>query len=114
MRYVLMFLAAGLVAPSTVSAQENAAQQLSTPERKPPKRLAKILAKGDGLTRETAYKVATVEQEYEIVRYFGFRPEKQALVMDGRAFDLITGSDSHTGKVREFWFDISSFYGFGL
>lgn len=114
MRYVVMLAAACLAAPSGVWAEENPPQQRLAPEQKPPKGLAKILAKNDGLTRETAFKVGAVKQEYQIVRYFGFEPEKQALVMDKHAYDVITATNPKTGETREFWFDISSFYGFGF
>lgn len=77
----------------------------------PSKKIAKILAKGDGLTRETAYTVSSVNQEYEILRYLGLKPISQSLVMDKKAFDQFTAVDEITGEERNVWFDISKFFG---
>ena len=77
-----------------------------------PKGIAKILAKADGSTPENAIKVRSVGQEYEIIRALGYRPGSQALVTDkGKAYDRLTVTHAQTGEQREFWFDISSFYG---
>ena len=74
-----------------------------------------IVAASDGATEATAYEVSSVRQEYEILRYLGLQPGRQALVMkDGKAYDVITASDPATGETRKIWFDISSFYGSGF
>ena len=79
----------------------------------PSKRIAKVLAKGDGLSRESAYRVRSVREEYEILRVFGLTPGKQSLVIgpNGKAYDTLEGTDPRTGQTLEMWFDISSFYG---
>ncbi|MFN3516835.1 MAG: DUF4919 domain-containing protein [Novosphingobium sp.] len=77
----------------------------------PPKSIAKALKSGDGLTEKTAYKVSSVRQEYEILRYLGLEPRMQALVINKKAYDVITAVDPATGKERKVWFNISSFYG---
>lgn len=106
---LIMSVVAALSLQAPVFADDPAPDATIT-EHLPPKSLRKILAKGDGLTKETAYKVKSVRQEYEIVEYFGMRPGRQALVVDGKAYDVVTASDPETGKTREFWFDVSAFY----
>lgn len=75
------------------------------------KRLAKILARGDGRSANTAYKVTSVGQEYEILRVLGFVSHRQALVMQDKTYDVLSAENPETGEKREFWFDISAFFG---
>jgi hypothetical protein len=79
-------------------------------------RIAKVMGKTDGKTRETAYKVKSVDDEYEILRRLGLRPNGQSLVMDdkGHPYDMLQAVDPATGKEVELWFDIGSFFGKGL
>jgi hypothetical protein len=75
------------------------------------KHIEKIMSKGDGASRATAYKVGSVRDEYEIVRLLGLETKRQALIVEKKAYDLLTVVDPATGNERELWFDISSFYG---
>jgi hypothetical protein len=75
------------------------------------KRIAKVVAKGDGKTQETAYKVRSVAEEYLILDYLGLAPQAQALVAGKKTFDRIEAKDPRTGTTHTIWFDISSFYG---
>lgn len=80
-------------------------------------RIAKILASADGKTRETAYPVGAVSEEYDLLRALGFKPKEQALIVEGKkAFDVLTVIETRSGEDRKVWFDISSFFGheFGL
>ena len=77
----------------------------------PPKTIAKALKSGDGLSQATAYKVSSVAQEYEILRYLGLQPRVQSLIIGKKPYDVIRAVDPVTGKEREVWFDISKFFG---
>ena len=83
------------------------------PLEKPSGRVAKILQSGDGRTKTTAFKVKSVQEEYQILRVYGLEPGIQALDVepDGRAFDSLTAKNPRTGVEVELWFDISSFFG---
>lgn len=74
-----------------------------------PKRIAKIMARGDGLTPETAFKVSSVRDEYEIVNALGLQRSAQSLVIEKRPYDVIEATDRE-GKVHKLWFDISRFF----
>lgn len=100
-----------LIAPATALVGVPAQDQASSG------RVAKILKSGDGKTKETAYQVKDVGEEYQVIRALGFQPQGQALVVEGKkAWDLMTVVDPKTGEKIEIWFDISSFFGkeFGL
>ena len=87
------------------------AEQLApAPDAKIDKRLAKIMAANDGTTPETAYKVASVGDEYAILRILGLKVERQSLVSDKKTYDRITARDA-AGTQREVWFDVGSFFG---
>ncbi|MGN6850241.1 MAG: DUF4919 domain-containing protein [Sphingomicrobium sp.] len=73
------------------------------------KHIAKILAATDGATEQTAYKVSSVHEEYEIVAALKLTPKIQSLVVKKKPFDVIEAADE-TGATRKIWFDISSFY----
>lgn len=75
-----------------------------------PKRVLKIMTRGDGLSAATAYKVRKVADEYEVAAALGLRVKSQSLIMlKNRTYDVlkVTAED---GSARELWFDISSFY----
>lgn len=86
------------------------------PVMEPSGRIAKVLAKGDGRSERTAYKVKSIEEEYEILRVFGLHPGVQSLIVGekGKAFDMLQAKNPKTGETVELWFDISSFYGAGF
>jgi hypothetical protein len=66
-----------------------------------------------GSNKETAIKVASVAREYKYLKSLGFQVTRQSLVIGegGRAYDVIAAKHAETGEERDFWFDISSFYG---
>ncbi|MCL6250613.1 hypothetical protein M3P36_06090 [Altererythrobacter sp. KTW20L] len=71
-----------------------------------------VLASAGGTGPDDAYVVYSVEQEYEVLRLLGLRPERQSLhIIDGRAFDVIIATNPETGEARDVWFDISRFFG---
>jgi len=76
-----------------------------------PKHVTKILASGDGASKQTAYKVSSVHEEYEVLAALGVEPGTQSLVVDEKAYDAIDVTDPRTGGKRTIWFDISSFFG---
>ncbi|QVM83196.1 DUF4919 domain-containing protein [Novosphingobium decolorationis] len=96
----------GALADNTATTQPGAAQV--------PKSIAKILAKGDGATPETAYKVRSVKQEYQVLAAFGMQRRRQALVMQDKPYDRIEATHPETGETRTFWFDISAFFAAGF
>jgi len=77
---------------------------------KPSKHIAKIMAKGDGLSEQTAYRVGSVREEYEIIAALGLTSNGQALVVRKKPYDVLDAKDPRTGATRQLWFDISSFY----
>lgn len=90
------------------------------PAPKVPKAIAKELASGDGMSKETAYVIyeksegTGVPKEYVILRYLGLKPLGQALIFDdksGKPYDMLTVLDPASGKEREVWFDISNYFG---
>jgi hypothetical protein len=74
------------------------------------KHITKILSRGDGRSEQTAYKVRSVRDEYEILEALGLKPGKQSLVIRKKPYDVLEATDPTTGATRELWFDISSFY----
>jgi hypothetical protein len=89
------------------------AQPAAAPAAAPPPpsaHLAKIMSRGDGRSAETAYKVASVREEYEIVRALGLEMKSQALVMRKKPYDVLTVRDPRDGSTRALWFDIGSFF----
>ena len=75
-----------------------------------PKQVMKIISRADGKSPETAFKVGSVREEYEVLMALGLTPKSQALVVKKKPYDLLTAIDPSTGSEREVWFDISSFY----
>lgn len=82
----------------------------------PSRRIQRLMASADGASEETAYKVRSVREEYELLAALGLRMSSQSLVVGerNRAYDLIEARDVRTGETRRIWFNISSFYGRGL
>lgn len=72
--------------------------------------IAKIISRTDGKTQESAYKVASVHDEYEVLKALGLTSKSQALVVKNKPYDVLTAVDPATGSERTVWFDISSFY----
>lgn len=73
------------------------------------KHIQKIMTKADGLTPKTAFKVSSVKDEYQIVVALGVTVQSQSLVLQKRAYDVLTVV-SKSGETRELWFDINRFY----
>jgi uncharacterized protein DUF4919 len=90
----------GAAAPAQTNAQAPA----------PSRHVAKILSKGDGRSEQTAYKVASVHDEYEVLAALGLTSDRQSLVIKKKPYDVLDAKDPRTGEVRQIWFDISSFY----
>jgi hypothetical protein len=78
------------------------------------KLLAALLASGDGKKAETAYRVLSIREEYQIMNQLGYTVQSQALVTpttEGGAYDVLSGIDTKTKKEVSRYFDISSFFG---
>lgn len=87
-----------------------------TPAPPPPpahaRRIADLIASTAGAAAESAFRVRSIREEYEILGALGLCPEMQSLMQHGRySYDMLRARDPRTGATREFWFDISSFYG---
>jgi len=81
----------------------------------PPRRIARIIERADGTSAETAFRVRSVRQEYQVVQALGLQTRSQSLIFVGRRpFDVLTVTDPRSGEERRLWFDISSFYGSGF
>lgn len=70
-------------------------------------------ASGDGRTAETAYKVISVDEEYDLAR---MRLQKDTIHQslehkDGRVYDVLSGKNKDTGEDMDMWFDITHIYG---
>jgi hypothetical protein len=75
-------------------------------------RIARLSASATALSAETAIRVRSVHDEYEILGALRLCSHMQALVQrGGHPYDVLTAIDPITGFTREFWFDISSFFG---
>lgn len=75
-----------------------------------PKKIQRMLAKTDGPTAQSAIRVSSVRQEYQILQALRLKPKSQTLVaMNRKHYDRITTVDD-AGNERDMWFDISSFY----
>ena len=75
-------------------------------------RIEKLIASTDGATKATAYKVKSVDEEYQILRALHLKPSQQDLVIgeDKHPYDMLTVV-AEDGAKRELWFDIKSFFG---
>lgn len=80
-------------------------------------RIASLIAASDGATKETAFKVKSVDEEYQIVRALHCRAGGQSLIIgdDNHPYDMLEVT-TPDGAKRQLWFDIKSFFGreFGL
>jgi hypothetical protein len=95
-----------------VAALALALSPASAPADAPPppsEHIAKIMAKGDGRSPETAWKVGSVREEYEIVRALGLTVRSQSLIGGKKPYDMLEVADAR-GNVLRLWFDISAFY----
>lgn len=84
--------------------------QSSAPATTIPQHIAKIVSRADGKMPDTAYRVGSVQEEYEILKVLGLTSKSQALVVKKKPYDVLTAVDPATGSERQVWFDISSFY----
>jgi hypothetical protein len=100
---MIAFVAAFALALSPAPAAGDAASPA------PSAYLAKIMAKGDGRSPETAWKVGSVREEYEIVRALGLTVKSQSLIGGKKPYDMLEVADAR-GNVLKLWFDISAFY----
>jgi hypothetical protein len=65
-----------------------------------------ILNSGDGKSKATAYVVASVDEEYVVLRVLGLRPNKQSLAHDqGHSYDVLEANDATTGKTVTLYFN---------
>jgi len=70
-----------------------------------------LLSTGDGKSLETAYCVQSINEEYVIMRHFGYKVSMQAyLTSNVGTYDLLSGKDKKTGKEVGLYFDISGFF----
>jgi uncharacterized protein DUF4919 len=86
----------------------------SAPDAAPPpsSHVQQLLQQTDGASAERAFKVRSVREEYEVVHALGLESKEQALVSNhGGMYDLLTVTDPKTGRERQLWFDINSFFG---
>lgn len=66
-----------------------------------------ILNSGDGKSRETAYVVALVHEEYVVLRVLGLRPDKQSLDQDKEhSYDVLETKDPESGKAVKLYFNV--------
>ena len=68
-----------------------------------------VLASGDGKTLETAYKVDSVRDEYQVAAALGLRIKSQTMIGGKFPRDVADVEDAD-GNTRKIWFDVSSFY----
>ncbi len=64
-----------------------------------------ILSTGDGKSPATAYCVQGINEEYQIMRHFGYKATTQAFLLSG--YDELSGTEEKTGKPVSLYFDIS-------
>jgi hypothetical protein len=100
---MILFAAALALALSPVPAPADG------PPPAPSAHIAKIMAKGDGRSPETAWKVGSVREEYEIVAALGLTVKSQSLIGGKKPYDRLEVADAH-GNLLRLWFDISAFY----
>jgi hypothetical protein len=69
--------------------------------------LNSIKASVDGKSKEKAFEVISINEEYGLIRSLGLRPIKQALVQDkGHSYDAITVVDPQTNQESIIYFNI--------
>ena len=75
------------------------------------KLLEALLSTGDGKGFETAYCVQGINEEYMIMKHFGYKVSQQAAIGGNRStYDALTGENSKTGETATLLFDISGFF----
>jgi hypothetical protein len=97
--------------PALAQTPEPTASPTAEPSPAVDRRLAKILATGDGKSADTAYKVGSVADEYAILRILNLQLRSQSLITGKKPYDRIDAVDRATGETRAVWFDISRFFG---
>jgi hypothetical protein len=61
----------------------------------------------DGKSKEKAFEVISINEEYGLIRSLGLKPINQALLNDeGHAYDVITVIDPQTNKESQLYFNI--------
>jgi hypothetical protein len=51
--------------------------------------LGEILQTGDGKSPETAYRIRTIQEEYQVLKFLGYKPEMQMLmILDDDLYDV--------------------------
>ncbi len=69
--------------------------------------LDSILASGNGRTRETAFVVINVGEEYAVLRALGIQPESQSLLTGtGHHYEVFRYVNAQTGETAEMYFNI--------
>lgn len=62
----------------------------------PPERFLNILNTGDGKTAETAYKVYSISEEYELLKHLNLKPHMQLLaIIDGHLYDILQVGETY-------------------
>lgn len=66
-----------------------------------------ILDSGDGKSMETAYVVASVDEEYVILRVLALQPHGQSLANDqGHSYDVLDAKDPKSGQTVTLYFNV--------
>ena len=61
----------------------------------------------DGKTAKTAFFPITIDEEYTLLRFLGYRVEAQSLQSnEGHQFDVMSVADSKTGEKAKFYFNL--------
>jgi hypothetical protein len=69
--------------------------------------LNSIKASNDGKSKEKAFEVISINEEYGLIRTLGVKPIQQALVEDkGHSYDVITVVDPQTNQQSQIFFNI--------
>jgi len=73
--------------------------------------LNSIKNSGDGKSEETAFVVISVDEEYALLNWLGFRPTGQALInKDHHNYDKMTVTDPKTNETIAYFFNIDKPY----
>lgn len=69
--------------------------------------LKSITDSGDGKSKESAFVVISVDEEYVVLRVMGLRPNKQSVAHDGgHSYDVMETIDSASGKAVTLYFNV--------
>ncbi len=61
----------------------------------PPESIAQILNSGDGKSCNTAFKVSSIEEEYQVLKYLKLNPRMQMLILfEGQYYDALMVGES--------------------